>query len=150
MNTFFRFLVFYYERANLHLYKSRFVGCLMTKGKRGVAERVYNDIFFLLKNRGRESPLLLFSQAVVNIRPLVYLKPRKLGGTIHYFANPVSGERKKAIFTAICLFSSIRSVRRTPGFGPGRVAEILYDASKNKGLAVEEKMGIYWKASNIF
>lgn len=149
MSISFRALFYYYERDNLHLYRSRFMGRLMTNGERGVAERVFNNIMIFLKEKSGEDPWVLFSEAVARIRPMIYLKPRKLGGTIHYFALPVMGVRKKAIFTVICLFSSIRRVSRRPEFGLEGVADILYDASKRRGLAIDEKMGIYLKASNL-
>ena len=143
-----KFLSYYHELEHIHLYRSRFVGSFVRGGRRGLAERLYIHIFFALKKKGGQDPLWLFSLAIVRIRPLVYLKPRKLGGVISYIGLPVMGERKKAIHTIICLARSIRVVRRVPGVCSAQVAEILYDASRSEGLAIDQKREIYRKSQD--
>ena len=59
---------------------SKFVNVLMTSGKKSVAERIIYGAFDQIKAKSGKDPLEVFSLAVNNVKPIVEVKSRRVGG----------------------------------------------------------------------
>ncbi|MDA8383169.1 MAG: 30S ribosomal protein S7, partial [Betaproteobacteria bacterium] len=59
---------------------SKFVNVLMTQGKKSVAERIMYGAFEQIAQKTGKNPLDVFGQALTNVRPVVEVKSRRVGG----------------------------------------------------------------------
>ena len=59
---------------------SKFVNVLMTSGKKSVAERLIYGAFDQIKTKSGKDPIEVFSLALTNLRPVVEVKSRRVGG----------------------------------------------------------------------
>src|SRR4030042_1387734 len=66
------------EYSNLLV--GRFIGHLMERGKRSIAEKIIHDAFNIIHERTKKGGLNIFEQALKNVSPLVELKSRRIGG----------------------------------------------------------------------
>src|SRR2546430_17672862 len=83
---------------------AKFVNVLMTRGKKSIDEHIVYDAFDTIKSKSGKDPLEVFSQAVQNVKPMVEVKSRRVGGA--NYQVPVE----------------VRPVRRAPlpdGWRPG-------------------------------
>src|SRR3970282_1333853 len=68
---------------------AKFVNVLMTRGKKAVAERIVYGALEAIKSKSGKDPLEVFSQAVQNVKPVVEVKSRRVGGA--NYQVPVEG-----------------------------------------------------------
>ena len=59
---------------------SKFVNVLMASGKKSVAERIIYGAFTQIQSKSGKDPLEVFTLAVNNVKPLVEVKSRRVGG----------------------------------------------------------------------
>ena len=59
---------------------AKFVNVLMTRGKKSTAERIVYGAFNLIKSKSGKEPVEVFTQAVQNVKPIVEVKSRRVGG----------------------------------------------------------------------
>ena len=116
---------------------TKFVKMIMTKGKKSKAENIVYGCFALLCERTKkEDPLEVFKKAIDNARPLLEVKPRRVGGATYQVPIEVKPERG----TAIALMW-IRNAARTKKGKPMKVklADELLEAYNNQGSAVKKR-----------
>jgi hypothetical protein len=71
---------------------TKFINCVMRDGKKSTAEALLYDAFEIMKKKVKESPVKLFEQAVDNVRPLIEVKSRRVGGSTYQVPTEI---RKK-------------------------------------------------------
>lgn len=122
------------------LYKSqllaKFTNSLMKKGKKSLAQSILYGAFDIMKGKTNEDPLALFQKAVNNVRPMVEVKSRRVGGSTYQVPTEVRPSRSQAL-----------SIRWIIGFAMGRgeksmaakLAGELLDAANGRGAAIKKK-----------
>jgi len=116
---------------------TKFVNMLMTKGKKSKAERIVYRCFNLLCERTKiEDPLEVFKKAIENTRPLLEVKPRRVGGATYQVPVEVRPDRGNAI-----ALMWIRNFARSKKGKPMEVklADELMEAYKGQGAAVKKR-----------
>ncbi len=115
---------------------SRLINVIMRRGKKGVAERITYDAFDLVQKRTGNDPLKVFKQAVENVRPLVEVKSRRVGGASYQVPVDVRPTRRVSLaFRWLVQYAAQR-----PGKSmEEKLAAELMDASNNTGGAVKKK-----------
>ena len=116
---------------------TKFVNMIMTKGKKSTAERIVYGCLNLLTERTKvQDPLEVFKKAIENARPLLEVKPRRVGGATYQVPVDVKPERG----TAIALMW-IRNFARTKKGKPmeEKLADEILDAYKGEGAAIKKK-----------
>lgn len=116
---------------------SKFINVMMKKGKKSLAETIVYDAFeSLRKKTGKENALELFQSVLDNIRPMLELKSRRVGGATYQVPIEVSQERGITI-----AMRWLRNFARQRKGGPmsERLANELFDAYKKQGSAVKKK-----------
>jgi small subunit ribosomal protein S7 len=77
---------------------AKFISCIMRDGKRSVAERIMYRSFEILQQRiADREPLEVWKQAVENVKPLVEVRSRRVGGANYQVPVEVSGKRQRAL-----------------------------------------------------
>jgi small subunit ribosomal protein S7 len=114
----------------------RFINCLMRKGKKSVAEKVFYGALERIAERTNRNPLEVMAQAIRNVTPLVEVRSRRVGGATYQVPTEVRAERKIALSIRwLIQYARERSER---GMTEKLANEIL-DASRNTGNAVKKK-----------
>jgi len=59
---------------------AKFINCLMHDGKRSTSEGIVYEAFQIITEKTKESPVKLFEQALENVRPMIEVRSRRVGG----------------------------------------------------------------------
>ncbi len=116
---------------------SKFINVIMERGKRSIAENIlYDSIEILKKKAEKDNGLELLEKALDNVRPLLELKARRVGGATYQVPIEVSNERGVAI-----ALRWMRNFARGHKGGPmsQRLAQELFDAYRKQGAAVKKR-----------
>lgn len=115
---------------------AKFVNGLMLGGKKSVAEQILYGAFDLVAERSGNDPLEVFKSAMDNIRPMLEVKSRRVGGSTYQVPMEVSSSRR----TALAIRWLITYARgRNEKTMRERLAGELLDASNNRGAAVKKR-----------
>lgn len=115
---------------------SRFINILMTRGKKSIAEHILYKSFDILREKTGKPPLEVFQKAMENARPLLEVKPRRIGGATYQVPVDVRQERGISI--------AMRWIRNFARAKKGRPMEVkladeILDAYKGEGLAIKKR-----------
>jgi small subunit ribosomal protein S7 len=89
---------------------TRFISCLMKGGKRSVSERIFYQAMDIVAERTKEDPIQVFEKAVNNVKPMLEVKSRRVGGSTYQVPIEVRPERRTALaFRWIISFARQRS-----------------------------------------
>lgn len=115
---------------------SKFVNVLMESGKKSVAERIIYGAFDQISTKGGKDPLEVFAQALNNIKPLVEVKSRRVGGANYQVPVEVRPARRMALAMRWLREAARKRGERSMG---QRLAGELLEASENRGGAVKKR-----------
>jgi len=122
------------------LYQSKLVtkcvSVLMNDGKKSLAERVIYDAMDIVKEKTNEDPIKVFHKAVENIKPVVEVKSRRVGGSTYQVPIDVRPERRIAL--ALRWLTSYSKARSERTMAQKFAGEIM-DASKGAGASVKKR-----------
>ncbi len=115
---------------------TRCVNAMMKKGKKSLAQKIVYGAMAILQERTGEEPLRVFKQAIENVKPVLEVKSRRVGGSTYQIPVDVNPDRRVAL-SMRWLVGSARS-RGERGM-VRRLASELLDAYNNTGSAVKKK-----------
>jgi small subunit ribosomal protein S7 len=115
---------------------AKFINSLMRKGKKSVAQSILYGALDIMKQKTKEDPLTLFQKAVSNVKPVVEVKSRRVGGSTYQVPTEVKPSRSQALSMRwIISFAKARGEKSMAA----RLAGELMDASTGRGAAVKKK-----------
>ncbi len=115
---------------------AKFINMLMEDGKKSVAERIiYGALDQVAERKGAE-PLELLNQAMENVRPLVEVKSRRVGGATYQVPIEVRASRRNTLAMRWLIDASRKRSEKSMAL---RLAGELMDASEARGSAVKKK-----------
>jgi len=115
---------------------SKFMNCLMISGKKGVAEKIVYGAFDSIKDRHGREGIEVFKEAMDNVRPLVEVRSRRVGGATYQVPTEVRQSRRDTLAIR-WLIQNSRS--RGEKNMKDRLAGELFDASQSRGNAVKKR-----------
>lgn len=115
---------------------TKFVNCMMYDGKKGVSERAFYDAMDVLKEKTGKEPLDVFEKALENVKPVVEVKSRRVGGATYQVPIEIRPERRQALAIR-WLINNSRS--RNEKKMNERLASELMDAFNNTGSSIKKK-----------
>src|SRR5689334_13064657 len=115
---------------------SQFVNKLIEQGKKSTAERIMYGALERVKEKSGEEPLSMFTRAIENVRPLLEVKARRVGGATYQVPSEVNPARGTALAMRWILTFS-RSKTGKPM--KDRLAEEILAASKKEGLSIKKR-----------
>ena len=62
---------------------AKFINIIMRSGKKSIAERIVYGALNEINNKGNAEPIEIFNKALENIRPIVEVKSRRVGGATY-------------------------------------------------------------------
>jgi small subunit ribosomal protein S7 len=116
---------------------AKFINCLMTCGKRSVAEKGVYDALILLEKRAKKNALEAFEAALDNVKPLLEVRSRRVGGATYQVPVEVREDRRVAL--AFRWLITAARKRRAEKTIATRLAAELLDAFNNRGTAVKKR-----------
>jgi small subunit ribosomal protein S7 len=115
---------------------SKFISSLMRRGKKSLAQAILYGAFDTIKQRTKDDPLPLFQKAMSNVKPMVEVRSRRVGGSTYQVPTEVRPSRGQALSIRwIITFAKARGEKSMAA----KLAGELMDAAGNKGAAVKKK-----------
>ena len=115
---------------------SKTVNVLMYKGKKSVAERSLYKAFDRVSNQLGSDPVEAFHKALDNIRPVVEVRSRRVGGATYQVPTEVRAKRAEALAIRWLIQAANSRSERVLS---ERLAGEIMDAFNNRGLAVKKR-----------
>lgn len=115
---------------------AKFVNGLMLDGKKSIAEQILYGAFDLVAERAGNDPLEVFKTAMDNVRPVLEVKSRRVGGSTYQVPMEVSSSRRTAL--AIRWLITYARARNEKTMRERLAGEFL-DAFNNRGAAVKKR-----------
>ncbi|BBO18181.1 30S ribosomal protein S7 [Candidatus Brocadia pituitae] len=122
-------------------YKSRmvtkFINSLMRKGKKSVAENVFYGAMEVIEKKIADvEPLEIFETAVNNVKPLVEVRSKRVGGATYQVPVEVPKKRQQSLALR-WIIGAAKGKKGRPMYQ--RLADELLDAYKKQGLAITQR-----------
>jgi small subunit ribosomal protein S7 len=117
----------------------KFICCILRKGKKHLAKRMFQSALSHIRERTKEAPLDVFSKALLNATPLIEVRPRRIGGSVYQIPTEVPPKRQQSLSMRWILEAA--KARKGATF-PVRLAMELLDASVEQGEAVKKKEAV--------
>jgi len=119
---------------------AKFVNVLMIQGKKSVAERIIYGAFEQIKSKSGKDPLEVFLQAVGNIRPMVEVKSRRVGGANYQVPVEVRPVRRAALAMRWLREAARKRSEKSMGM---RLAGELMEAAEGRGGAIKKREEVH-------
>ena len=115
---------------------SKFINCMMNDGKKSVSESIMYKAFEIIETKTKEPPLKIFEKAMDNVKPIIEVKSRRVGGSTYQVPVEVRRSRRRALgIRWLIAFARKRSEKTMPE----RLAAELMDAANQRGAATKKK-----------
>jgi small subunit ribosomal protein S7 len=115
---------------------SKFVNAVMQSGKKSVAERIVYGAFDQISSKSGKNPLEVFASAIANVRPMVEVKSRRVGGANYQVPVEVRPARRMALAMRWLREAARKRSEKTMGL---RLAAEMLEAAENRGGAVKKR-----------
>jgi small subunit ribosomal protein S7 len=115
---------------------SKFINVLMYQGKKSTAERIFYGAMDVVEAKSQQPGVNVFKQALTNLKPVVEVKSRRVGGATYQVPVEVRPERRTAL--AMRWLISFSRERNEKSMAEKLAAEVLA-AAKGEGNAVKKK-----------
>jgi small subunit ribosomal protein S7 len=115
---------------------SKFINSLMLDGKKSTAERIFYDAMTVIEEKTGQPAINVFKQALNNVKPVIEVKSRRVGGATYQVPVEVRPERRNALAQKwIITFARSRGDKTMAE----RLASELMAAARNEGNAIKKK-----------
>jgi small subunit ribosomal protein S7 len=115
---------------------AQFINSMQLQGKKSTAEHIFYGALDLVEQRTQENGIELFKKALDNVKPVVEVRSRRVGGATYQVPVEVRNERQTALGIR-WLIQQARS--RSEKNMRDRLAAELLDAANNRGAAVKKR-----------
>ena len=115
---------------------AKFINNVMEQGKKAVAEKIVYSAFDILAQKTKQEALKVFFDALENVKPVVEVRSRRVGGATYQVPCEVRADRRQAL--AIRWIKEA-ALKRSESTMTERLANELLDAAANKGSAVKKR-----------
>jgi small subunit ribosomal protein S7 len=115
---------------------SKFVNRMMWQGKRSITLRIVHDALDSLRNKTEKEPLEVFIKALDNVKPIVEVKSRRVGGATYQVPIEIRESRREAL--GMRWIINAARARNGHGMDERLAAEVL-DAFNSTGTAYKKK-----------
>jgi small subunit ribosomal protein S7 len=115
---------------------TKFMNTIMGRGKKSLAERVFYGALDLIQQRTKEEPLTIFKKALDNVKPVVEVRSRRVGGATYQVPVEVRPARR----VSLGMRWIVTHARARPEKSMvERLAGEINDAANNRGAAIKKR-----------
>ena len=115
---------------------AKFINNVMEDGKKAVAEKIVYSAFDIIASKSKQDALEVFNTAIENVKPVVEVRSRRVGGATYQVPCEVRAERRQALAIRWILDAAHKRSETTM---TDRLAGELLDAFANKGSAIKKR-----------
>lgn len=115
---------------------SKFINSLMRKGKKSIAQSIFYEAMKIIERRTKEDPMKTLQQAYENVKPVLEVKARRVGGSTYQVPIEVNPRRRSSLSIRWILTYAHKRKDKTM---QERLAAELLEASRNRGEAIKKK-----------
>ena len=115
---------------------TKLINRIMLDGKKGKAQTILYEAFDIIREKTGQEPLEVFNKALENIKPLLEVKSRRVGGSNYQVPIEVSKDRSQAL--GLRWLVNYARLRGGKGMAENLANEII-DASNGTGAAVKKR-----------
>ena len=115
---------------------SKFINVIMQSGKKSVAERIVYGAFEHISTKANKDPLEVFAAAVANIKPVVEVKSRRVGGANYQVPVEVRPSRRMALSMRWLREAARKRAEKSMA---QRLAGELLEAAEGRGSAMKKR-----------
>lgn len=115
---------------------AKFINNVMEHGKKAVAEKIVYSAFDIITAKSKQDALKIFAEAIENVKPLVEVKSRRVGGATYQVPMEVRPDRRQALAIRWIIEAAKKRSETTM---TEKLANELLDAVANKGSAVKKR-----------
>ncbi|KFN40601.1 MAG: 30S ribosomal protein S7 [Sulfuricurvum sp. MLSB] len=119
---------------------TKFINKLMWDGKKSTAEKIMYGALDIISSRGDKTGIEVFNAAIDNIKPVIEVKSRRVGGATYQVPVEVRPVRQLSLAIRWLTDASRKRNERTMA---ERLANELMDAASDKGTAFKKKEDTY-------
>jgi small subunit ribosomal protein S7 len=120
---------------------SKFINCLMYDGKKATSQRVVYGALKIIEGKVKDAkPIDVFEQALNNVKPVIEVRSRRVGGANYQVPMPVARKRQQSLAIRWVLEAC-----RGKGGKPmhERLAEELMAAARKEGAAMTTRENVH-------
>ena len=115
---------------------AKFINNIMEDGKKAVAEKIVYSAFDIMAAKTKQDALEVFTTALENVKPVVEVRSRRVGGATYQVHCEVRADRRQALAIRWIIAAAAKRSETTM---TDRVANELLDAYANKGAAIKKR-----------
>ena len=115
---------------------AKFINIIMRSGKKSIAEKIVYGALDEIGGKGNPEPLEIFNKALENVRPIVEVKSRRVGGATYQIPVEIRSERSITLAMRWMVDAAKNRGEKNMGL---RLAGELMDASENRGTAIKKR-----------
>lgn len=115
---------------------AKFINNIMEDGKKAVAEKIVYSAFDMMASKTKQDALKVFAEAIDNVKPVVEVRSRRVGGATYQVPVEVRTDRRQALAIRWIIDAAKKRSETTM---TEKVANELLDAFANKGSAVKKR-----------
>jgi len=115
---------------------AKFINMIMRSGKKSIAEQIVYGALNEIQGKGKSDPVETFKEALDNVRPVVEVKSRRVGGATYQIPVEVRSDRGMTLAMRWLVDASKKRSEKNMGL---RLAGELLDASENRGSAIKKR-----------
>ena len=115
---------------------TKFMNCLMKQGKKSIAEKIVYGAFDIIQTKTKQEPLEVFKSAIENVRPLVKVVSRRVGGSNYQIPTEVNEKNGRAIAFRWIISNSRNRSEKTMMY---KLAAELMAAYKKEGSSIKKR-----------
>ncbi|MBW7862184.1 MAG: 30S ribosomal protein S7 [Rhodocyclaceae bacterium] len=119
---------------------SKFINVIMQSGKKSVAERIVYGAFDHISGKAGKDPLEIFSAAVANVKPVVEVKSRRVGGANYQVPVEVRPSRRMALSMRWLREAARKRAEKSMA---QRLAGELLEAAEGRGSAMKKREEVH-------
>jgi len=119
---------------------AKFINCLMVYGEKGIAEKSLYAALDKLQEKTNDDPLKLFKKALENVKPILEVKSRRVGGATYQVPVEVKSLRRQSL--AIRWLIKYAKIRNEKSIEEKLVGE-FFDALANRGGAIKKRDDVH-------
>ena len=119
---------------------TKFINSLMRGGKRSLAEDIFYSAMKIIEEKSGNSGIDTFHKAIENVKPIIEVKSRRVGGATYQVPIEIPSNRRTALaFRWITNYSRARSEKTMAE----RLAGELIDAAKKEGTSIKKREDVH-------
>ncbi len=119
---------------------TKFINSLMKDGKKSIATEIFYDALKLIEKKSEEKGIDVFNAAIENIKPVMEVKSRRVGGATYQVPIEVRPARQQSLAIRWLITYARRRSERTM---KERLANELLDAANSRGATYKKKEDTY-------